>query len=280
MRTFLVSGAAFAAACTLVGAGFGAGPAPGVLIQGAGVSSPDGKTRYMASTKGTSTLVRSIRVSNGAVMRSTTLKGVYGVPLITFGGLTGGLTTDGRTLVLASQPYVKNGLAKRSRFAVFSTSTLRVRALISLSGLFSFDALSPDGNTLYLIEHFTSDSGQFRYRVRAYDLVTHELVRHVVADPQTWADSMVGFPMSRATGPGGAWVYTLYTNGSAPFVHALDAANRKAVCVDLPWKGTAEAFGSMQLSLSADASQLFVRPEGSSTPAFVIDTKTLRVVTP
>jgi hypothetical protein len=244
---------------------------------GAGVVAPNGKTRYVAATKGGATVVSAIQVSTEKTLRSSTLPGVYGVPMITFNGLTGGLTPDGRSLVLGSNPYLKNELARSSRFAVLDARTFRVRDLVSLPGLFSFDAISPNGRTLYLVEHLLQ-SDSFRYRVRAYDLAAHKLVRHVVADPQEWADSMVGAPLARATGPGGRWVYTLYSSPGRPFIHALDAANRKAVCIDLPWKGTDEEFSFMRLSLSADASRLLVRPDGGGTPVLVVDTKTLRVV--
>jgi DNA-binding beta-propeller fold protein YncE len=277
MRRLLVSVTALAAVGALVGVALAAGPSPGVLMGGEGVVAPNGKTRYVTVTKGGATVVSAIQLSTAKTLRSSTISGVYGVPMITFNGLTGGLTPDGRTLVLGSNPYEKNSLATSSRFAVLDARTFRVRSLISLQGLFAFDAISPNGKTLYLVEHLLR-SDQFRYRVRAYDLAAHKLVRHVVADPQEWADSMVGAPLARATGPGGRWVYTLYSAPGRPFIHALDAANRKAVCIDLPWKGTEEEFSYMRLSLNGDASRLLVRPEVGGTPVLVVDTKTLRVV--
>ena len=41
---------------------------------------------------------------------------------------------------------------------------------------------------------------------------------------------MAGYPVARATGPGGRWVYTLYRQPTNyPFVHALDTVARRAV---------------------------------------------------
>jgi hypothetical protein len=44
---------------------------------------------------------------------------------------------------------------------------------------------------------------------------------------------MNGQPVTRVTGPGGRWEYTLYDGGEHPFVHALDTERGRAFCVDL-----------------------------------------------
>ena len=44
---------------------------------------------------------------------------------------------------------------------------------------------------------------------------------------------MGGLPMTRATGPGGRWVYTLYSGGTETFIHALDTVGATAACIDL-----------------------------------------------
>jgi hypothetical protein len=104
-----------------------------------------------------------------------------------------------------------------------------------LRGSWSFDALSPDGKTLYLIEHVNRrDVSQ--YRVRAYDLEAKRLLPDPIRDPKT-GEVMHGYPVTRATSADGRWVYTLYQAEHHSFVHALDTVNREAACVDLP-KGT------------------------------------------
>jgi hypothetical protein len=278
MRRLLVLGTALLAVGALLGVALAAGPSPGVLNGDLGVAAPDGKTRYVATKKGATTLVSAIDAATNKTLRSTTLPGIYGVPMITFSsGDTGGLTPDGRTLVLGSSPYTDTGLAKTSRFAVLDTRTLNVRTTFSLPGLFSFDALSPNGKTLYLIQ-YVLETQQYRYHVRAYDLAAHRLVRQVVADKREGTKSMVGNALSRATGPGGRWVYTLYSTTGQPFIHALNAAQRFAVCVDLTWKGSPEELGATELALNADASRLYVRPKAGGRPVIVVDTKTLQVI--
>jgi hypothetical protein len=39
--------------------------------------------------------------------------------------------------------------------------------------------------------------------------------------------------VTRATGAGGRWEYTLYDGGEHPFVHALDTERGRAFCIDL-----------------------------------------------
>ena len=89
---------------------------------------------------------------------------------------------------------------------------------------------------------------------------------------------MRGYPIARATSPGGAWVYTLYTKvpGSAvTFVHALNAAGRSAFCVDLPaWTGGEDIWNAR---LEVKGNVLTVR-DGSGKAFARIDMRTLRVM--
>ena len=162
-----------------------------------------------------------------------------------------------------------------SRFAVLDTHSLKPRQTITLNGLWSFDALSPDARTLYLIQHVVRQNANAnRYYVRAYDLVDRRLVKKIIFDARENWGLMSGTPVTRATASSGRWVYTLYTRpGGKPFVHALDAANRKAVCIDLPWRGSQDRIWRMKLRLSPG--RLVVRQ--GSTRAAVIDTRTFRV---
>ena len=168
--------------------------------------------------------------ADGSSVRRVVASGVLGLPLVAFDGSVEGLAHDGRTLVLASPGAV----AGTSRFAVLSAPSLRLQRMVTLKGVWSYDALSPDGRKLYLVEH-TRD---VTYRVRAYDVVRGRLLREAVVDPRLGGRSMTGVPVTRAHGPGGVWAYTLYQKpGGLPFVHALDTMRGKALCIELPWRG-------------------------------------------
>ena len=236
MTSFVRLSIAALALAVALGAPVGAdagkgGPSPGVELGGRGIAAADGTLRYVARFRAGRTTVTAID-RDGQSLRRGSLPGALGIPRVAFDGTLGGLAHDGRSLVLASPGPV----AGRSRFVVLSTRTLAVERTIALRGTWSFDALSPAGRTLYLVEH--SPRGEVTYRVRAYDLVRGQLVREAVIDPRLGGRAMSGLPVTQAHGPGGVWAYTLYQKpGGLPFVHALDTARGKALCIELPWRG-------------------------------------------
>ena len=212
------------------GAGKG-GPSPGVQLEGRGIAKADGALRYATRSLVGSTRVTAFDADGGAA-RTTTVQGILGIPFVAFDGALGGLAHDGRSLVLAA-PDVTAG---KSRFVVLSTTTLALRREIALRGTWSFDALSPDGRKLYLVEHAVKRSPT--YRVRVYDVGRGALVREAVIDPRQGGRAMTGMPVTRATDARGVWAYTLYQKpGGLPFVHALDTVRGKALCIELPWRG-------------------------------------------
>jgi DNA-binding beta-propeller fold protein YncE len=207
------------------------GASPGVQLGGRGIATADGALRYVARQRAGVTTVTAID-RDGKVARTGSVTGVVGLPRVAFDGSLGGLAFDGPSLVLAAPAPVSG----RSRFVVLATSSLRVKRTVTLRGSWSFDAISPDGAKLYLVEH--ARAGSATYRVRAYDLLRGRLVREAVIDPRLGGRAMSGMPVTQAFGPGAVWVYTLYQKpGGLPFVHALDTVRGKALCIELPWRG-------------------------------------------
>lgn len=268
----------------VVGASLGAvetaaadGASPGVLIGPPGVAILGGQERIVTRVRKGGTVVTR-ETPDGRELGHLSLPGVLlGLPRITFRGRIEGPTRDGRTVVLASQ-YPLATTAPRTRFVVLDTHTLYVLRTIRLRGAFAFDALSPDGRTLFLLQYPVS-SGPLRYVVRALDLTTGRLYPRPVVDETEPDEQMAGLPVTRATGPGGRWVYTLYTspdpNGHA-FVHALDTRERAARCIDLPWCA-AELGGIDRAILRIEDSTLFLRERGVGVLAS-IDLRTFRVL--
>jgi hypothetical protein len=227
--------------------------------------------RYTATRTAGSTTVRAIR--GGEVDASKTVAGSFGIPAVTSTGLAGGLSPDGRLLVLAEPPTYQ-GLRSTSKLAVLTTTPLALRSTISLRGEFGFDALSPDGRTLYLIQH-KSSANLVAYQVRAYDLSAATLLNRVIV-AKGESSTMSGYPVARSTSTGGTWVYTLYMRQSgATFVHALNTPQRFAICIDLPWKPAGGNAWQGRLVLSPGSHSLVVRSNGRAVAT--IDTKTFRV---
>jgi hypothetical protein len=253
----------------------------GVKDGGDGTSSPNGLVHYVTLPMPKQTVVTKVS-ADGSVLKFRTLPGAWGIPLVAFDGSTGGLSAYGRILVLAQPPIGR--MRHVSRFPVLETTHLRLVDLVTLEGSFSFDALSPDGATLYLIEH-VNRKDVAEYQVRAYDLQQDRLLPYVIRDHRSNQVEMYGYPMSRATSADGRWVYTLYQGSHHSFVHALDTMARKAVCVDLPMDTPPEyvsdahlVLGPGRRNLTVDSSvggvvavidteKLALRPQGSDRPA-------------
>lgn len=271
----------FAAALVLAPVAAAGGVSPGVIQGGAGVSLPGVGVRYDALSDNKTTFIEAIRKSDGQIRSAATVSGNWGIPLIALDGSTGGLSADGSTLVLgeASPPLGPNGSRARSSFLVYDAKRSFERARFTLRGDFAYDALSPDGLTLYLIQHVSS-SDLSRYVVRAYDLATDRLLPGRIADRTQRAWVMTGYAVTRVTSGDGRWVYTLYRNdGGYPFVHALDTVNRKAHCIGVPWTGSQANLSFLRLSLHDSGRRLDIHWR-DGTPVASIDSQTFRLLRP
>jgi hypothetical protein len=196
-----------------------------------GVIEQSGDDRFTALPAADRTVVTQSQTRGGRVLRASILDGRWGVPVVANDGTSGGLSADGSTLVLMkiARAYPRS----HTSFAIVDTGPLSVRDTIELDGEWGFDALSPDGRWLYLIEQL-SRRDRTDYAVRVYDLAGERLLPDPVVDPREPDESMRGLPVTRVTGPGGRWEYTLYAGGEHPFIHALDTAARTSLCLDLP----------------------------------------------
>ena len=225
----------------------------------------NGVAEYTANVHGTTTVV-----ADGS--HTLRLDGKWGLPRVTLNNGVGGLSADGRTLVLSQDFNATGSLQRESSFLVLGTKPLHVRTTVRLKGDFGFDALSPHGSTIYLIQHVSAED-LFQYRVRAYDVKKGELVKRVIADKRQRDWNMNGYPVARATTQNGHWVYTLYSNANNyPFVHALDTIGRTAVCIGIPWDWTANQQEIDQSTLRIQGNKLMIGGR------FVLDRATYKVV--
>lgn len=276
--------AAWATLALLTGGAFGTASARGDGLplpldrSQTGVVSPDGSSRYQAVTSGRGTTV--LRISaEGVVVRSRFFDRDLAVPAVAYDGTSSGLSADGETLVVIEP---RRGFPRPdTAFVVLDANRLRPTSEITLRGDFSFDAISPDGQTMYLIEYM-NPRDVTEYQVRAYDLERERLVPEPIIDPDEAPVTMGGQPATRATSPDGRWAYTLYDSldrDRPPFIHALDTETGTAACIDL--EGGLVQPGRvfrMNLEPSADGSTLAVVDRG--TPVAVVDTETFEVTEP
>lgn len=274
MKWTLTTLCALAAGALVLVAGAGANGSaysPGLAYGWPGVASSD-DVHYVTLGPSKWTVVAALR-SNGHVVRTGTLRGFYAVPLVAYDGTTGGLSGDGESLALGSYGP-RPGEPGKTRFVVVNTRSLTVRRTFVLGGAWSFDAISPNGSTLYLTEHLRAGDDPL-YRVRPLDARTGRLQAPIV-DRLEDEEEMGGVPFARAASADGRWAYTLYARrGAHPFVHALDTAKREAFCIDLPLRLGYNQQTALRLKLGA-AHTLSVRLYNGRQLA-TVDTGTWKV---
>ena len=252
-----------------VAAADGGGPSPGVSYGSPGIVSADGKVRYVALPDRDTTTVVALGAHAGRVLRWGSVTGSFGTPTVAWDGSTAGLARNARKLVLATPA----AYGTATRFVVLDPRTLRVRDRLRLRGAFAFDAISPGGSLMYLIQYLDARSG--RYAVRAFNLNTRKLYRGAIIDRHEPEEKMTGQPVTRADSANGAWAYTLYgRDHKSPFVHALDTLHRRAFCVDLPWwHSTPSWLGRTRMYVRG--AELLLRAKGKTMAR--VDTKTFEV---
>jgi hypothetical protein len=257
----------------LIGSASGAGPSPGVTFGSPGVVSRDGKVRYVALRAGNGTLVEALRTRGGTVRKSRFLKGgAFGIPLVAYDGSTGGLSRNGLRLVVYAPD---SGGPATTRFLVLDPKTLRVRSRVTLNGNFGFDALSPDGSLMYLIQLKGAPNGSgLNYDVRAVDVDSGRLYPGAIVDRREPDEKMTGIPMTRVGSTDASWACTLYAKPSAgAFVHALHTTAREAFCIDLPLDLADEQLGKVRMRVGKNV--LVLRFHGKTIAK--INTRTFRV---
>lgn len=192
--------------------------------------------------------------------RGRLFNGRLAIPAVAYDGTPGGLAAGGERLVLI-EPRVR--FPREDTRFVLLDRLLRPVDEVVLDGDFSFDAISPDGSALFLVEYLDRRDPSV-YRVRVFDVAAGRLVGKPLIDSETAAIAMRGLPMTRATV--GAREFTLYDGNGSPFVHALDTAQRSALCIPLPRETRVDP---QALRLEPSAGGLAVRGRGARTLSWV-----------
>src|SRR4051794_39795391 len=245
----------------------------------AGVVSADGKSRIVTFAAGRHTTIARLHVNGGKVSRYRTLAGLYSIPLVAYDSTGSGLSADGHTLALIRP---RAGLAqKHTHLLLLDARRFLAPKKITLRGDFSFDAISPDGSKLYLIQYLSLSRRNFdptNYKVRSLDVGSGELTAAPVVDPREPDEKMGGLPITRTMSADGRWAYTLYSGSEHPFIHALDTVGNTARCIDLDNLSRREDLYLMRLRLVDRGRSLDVVRKGKSVAR--MDTATFAVSKP
>ncbi len=220
-----------------------------------GLDIPNGAPRatwarvVTATPDGTATIVRDVVVQPGLGGPELRVPGNWQLPTIGLDPVPAGRSLDGSTIALVERAY--DGASPDSpvvsRFAIVEhalgnkvqtagDSPLRLARIIELPGAFEYDALSPDGRILYVVQHLDERSGG-RYQVRAIDVPTGVMRDAVIVDKGNPDETMAGSPIAQIRQASGL-VLTLYDGPEHPFIHALMSTEAWAICIDLPADGS------------------------------------------
>ena len=211
----------------------------------------DGKHLYSVRN----TTLSDIDPLTGSTTRTLRLPYNFQLPMVTASGIAGGLSQNGRWLVLSHQPDQIDTFG--SHMMVVDTSLMKTAVPVDLQGSFQFDAISNDGQRIYMIEYLSGAN----YRVRMYNVAAHQLDPTIVVDKSDPKEAMTGIRLSGVASPDGQWLYSVYVRpNKGAFIHALNLNQPYAFCLELPGAGyQSGAPDELQwsLALSADGSQLF-----------------------
>src|SRR5438477_8484012 len=130
MKTLLV----VLAALVIVPAASASYPTP-YAAQGSDASLPslDKSIRFVALKDPAGTRIEARSVRSDALALKAIVPGDWGIPMLTYNGVAGGLFHDGSAFVLQSI-----GISNSTKFAILGTRDLAVRDTISLNGYYGF----------------------------------------------------------------------------------------------------------------------------------------------
>ncbi|MGH2562423.1 MAG: YncE family protein [Thermomicrobiales bacterium] len=217
----------------------------------AGMLAADG-SRYAAAAKDEGgTLIHVFDMSTDALRWQFPYNGRWNVR---------GISPTGRWVALIRIPSDSDRAAWtaadtwQTDVRIIDTDTGFVANQFSLDGNFEVETISPDGNSLFLVQHLPAINPD-HYLIRLYDLATEALDPNALRDKKNTDEIMAGLAWEGVASPNGQWLLTLYLNTlkDTAFIHTLDLINSYPVCIDLPsTQNDMESLKAYTLSLSPD----------------------------
>src|SRR5260370_18474775 len=129
-----------------------------------GIPSTDGKHFFSVSAK----TLQDIDPHTGTVLRTLQLPSTYELPAATLGGAPGGLSQNGRYLILQTA-----GQSTSSHMLLIDTQLLKVAKRMDLNVRVEFDAVSNTGQSVYVIEY--PNAADSYDHVRVYEVLAGQL---------------------------------------------------------------------------------------------------------
>ena len=214
-----------------------------------GVPTEKWTQQVTATSDGIRTTLTFLTVQPGFGGWKTDIDGVWQLPTVGLEPMPAGVSVNKSTTVLVE--LVPGGPPGTTRFAIVRRDPLggSKSGVIELKGSFDYDAISPDGSSLYVVEHLGA-APDHRYQVRVVDVATGVLKDTIIADKRNLDEAMAGWPIAQLVRPDGM-VFTLYRGAEHPFIHALNTVEAWAVCIDLPADNADDAMAALDWGLGA-----------------------------
>jgi hypothetical protein len=203
-----------------------------------------------ATSVGAITRVEDLRAEHGFDGREQSVAGAWRLPTVGLDPVPVGTSANGSTIVLVEAEGADGTATARttSRFSILGRALEATPRTVELVGSFEFDALSPDGSLLYVVEHLPGPPDG-HYQVRVVETATGFLRPDVIVDKRNLDEAMAGWPVAQARRSDGM-VFTLYRGAEHPFIHALNSIEGWALCIDLPAAGADDADAALDWGLT------------------------------
>ena len=219
-----------------------------------GLTSMDHQRLIATQVQKNQTTISVVDTQDGTIIRSLVINGSYSTAEPGFDNAV--LSFDGHWLALRQLSQSTSA----TTIALVDTQAGKLTKAIHLSGDFDLDAISPDGNALYLLQRLNNGTGH--YYVELYNVPENELYQSPIVDKSELNDpNMTGTAVARQVSSDGSTFYTLYidTDHNIAFVHILplDPGFPFARCINLPVGKSADLLHYYTLTLSADGTKLY-----------------------
>jgi hypothetical protein len=241
-----------------------------------GTPAPDWSRYYTVTQLTESARLSAIDPAAGRSLAQKTIPAGFALPSLGRQGPTAGLSPNGEWLTLTDNGRATTGKLVTS-FLIGASSLAGSFKTVHLDGAFSFDALSNDGNSLYLIQRMGDPN---HYQVRLYDVSAGSLVPQVIADKREPNEPMNGIRGDSVADPTGNHVYTVYIREAGPFIHALPLDQPFAWCIDLPSRAPNDMEKQFQwaLAVSRDGGSVYAANASLGTVAVMTSGQPPRIV--
>jgi hypothetical protein len=218
-----------------------------------GTPAPDWSRYYTVTPLSGSARLNALDPGSGRTIAQAMIPSGFSLPNLGYQGPTAGLSPNGKWLALTDNGRAVTGRLVTS-FLVAASSLSGPFKTVRVDGAFSFDALSNDGLSLYLIQKMGDPN---HYQVRLYNLGTNSLSPNPVVDKLDPKEPMTGIRGDSAADPLGSYVFTVYARDSGPFIHALPLDQPFAFCVDLPATNDIGQQFAWSLAITPDGSTVY-----------------------